>query len=439
MFWTFGFRGRPAEPLIEVLGELIDASSVGGAVFDLGSATFDMTRILTGQLDAYVDVGTRMIEEVPALRARFEQVGGGAVLNNSPYDLAAAVLCLQEAGAVVTDACGDPLARPAAARLGPRVPDVVRRGRQPAAARAHARLRRARNRTTGGCGLKMAQIGHPQSSLRKSSCRRRCPMNCLDRLRRLEAESAARRNPRCSPPLHSPNPQGQHPLLQPVSVGHKALGDYRHLVGRALVEEIHELAEPLQGKRVLHLSATAMGGGVSEILYALVPLMRDAGLECDWQIVLGREEFFNVTKMLHNALQGNPHGLTDEDWEIFDRYNKLNAGELDGDYDYVIVHDPQPAALRGYLTRPHRAAGSGAATSTSRLRTRTSLERMRADGRALRLQGLPPAEVRARRASTARSRSCRRRSTRCRRRTWRSRPRTPRSSATSSASTSTGR
>jgi trehalose synthase len=114
-------------------------------------------------------------------------------------------------------------------------------------------------------------------------------------------------------------------LLQPVSVGHKALGDYRHLIGRALVDEINELAEPLKGKRVLHLSATAMGGGVSEILYALVPLMRDAGLETDWHIILGREEFFNVTKLMHNALQGNPHGLTKEDWEIFDRYNKLNA------------------------------------------------------------------------------------------------------------------
>jgi trehalose synthase len=137
-------------------------------------------------------------------------------------------------------------------------------------------------------------------------------------------------------------------LLQPVSVGHKALGDYRHLIGRALVEEIQELSEPLREKRVLHLSATAMGGGVSEILYALVPLMRDAGLHADWQIILGREEFFNVTKMLHNALQGNPHGLTEEDWEIFHRYNKLNAAEMDGEYDYIIVHDPQPAAMRQY-------------------------------------------------------------------------------------------
>jgi trehalose synthase len=138
-------------------------------------------------------------------------------------------------------------------------------------------------------------------------------------------------------------------LLQPVSVGHKALGDYRHLIGRTLVDEINALAEPLKGKRVLHISATAMGGGVSEILYALVPLMRDAGLEAEWHIVIGREEFFNVTKLLHNALQGNPQGLSESDWDIFDRYNELNARELEGDYDFVIVHDPQPAALRTHL------------------------------------------------------------------------------------------
>jgi myo-inositol-1(or 4)-monophosphatase len=109
MFWTLGFRGRPALPLVTVLEELIDTSSVGGAVFDLGSASYDLTRLVTGQLDAYLDVGSRIIEEVPALRARFEEVGGGAVLNNSPYDLAAAVLCATEAGAVVTDAHGAPL------------------------------------------------------------------------------------------------------------------------------------------------------------------------------------------------------------------------------------------------------------------------------------------------------------------------------------------
>lgn len=106
MLWTYGLRGRPARAMAEVLGELIDASSVGGASFDLGSATFDMTRITTGQLDAYVEPGPRIVEEVPGMRAEFERVGGGAILNNSPYDLAAAALLLAEAGAIVTDAYG---------------------------------------------------------------------------------------------------------------------------------------------------------------------------------------------------------------------------------------------------------------------------------------------------------------------------------------------
>jgi myo-inositol-1(or 4)-monophosphatase len=109
MFWAYGFRGRPARATAEVLGELIDASSVGGATFELGSAAFDMTRILTGQLDAYVEPGPRIVDEVPGMLEEFRRVGAGTVLNNSPYDLAAAFLCLVEAGAVVSDATGAPL------------------------------------------------------------------------------------------------------------------------------------------------------------------------------------------------------------------------------------------------------------------------------------------------------------------------------------------
>jgi len=101
---------------------------------------------------------------------------------------------------------------------------------------------------------------------------------------------------------------------------------------------------------VLHLSATAFGGGVSEILYTLVPLMRDVGLEVEWQVMLGREEFYNATKRLHNALQGNPESLSDEEWKVFERYNALNATEIDGGWDVIIVHDPQPAAIRKHVS-----------------------------------------------------------------------------------------
>jgi myo-inositol-1(or 4)-monophosphatase len=106
LFWTIGFRGRPAVELVAVLGDLIDRSSVDGAVFDIGSATYSMTRILTGQLDAYVDVGPRMIEVAPWVEGRFRAVGNGGVLNNAPYDVAATTMLLEEAGCFVTDTLG---------------------------------------------------------------------------------------------------------------------------------------------------------------------------------------------------------------------------------------------------------------------------------------------------------------------------------------------
>jgi myo-inositol-1(or 4)-monophosphatase len=111
MFWGYGFRGRPARATVEVLGDLIDGSSVGGGTFELGSQAFAMTRVVTGQLDAVIEVGSRLIDEIPAMRAEFERVGDGQILNNSPYDLAAPWLCLREAGGVITDGWGAPLDR----------------------------------------------------------------------------------------------------------------------------------------------------------------------------------------------------------------------------------------------------------------------------------------------------------------------------------------
>ncbi len=135
-------------------------------------------------------------------------------------------------------------------------------------------------------------------------------------------------------------------MLQDVPLGQRSLADYTHIAGKPLIEKIRELAKPLEGKRILHVSATAYGGGVSEILYTLVPLMRDVGLDAHWQVILGREEFFNVTKLMHNSLQGDPQAISAEEWEVFEAYNVMNAQSLEGDWDLVIVHDPQPAGLR---------------------------------------------------------------------------------------------
>jgi trehalose synthase len=119
------------------------------------------------------------------------------------------------------------------------------------------------------------------------------------------------------------------------------------------VEEIRELPSRSKGKRVVHLIATAFGGGVSEILYTLIPLMRDVGLEVEWQVIYGREEFFNATKLMHNALQGNPQDLTEEQWATWSQYNEMNARELSRGWDVCIVHDPQPRAM--LLARPEKA------------------------------------------------------------------------------------
>jgi trehalose synthase len=134
-------------------------------------------------------------------------------------------------------------------------------------------------------------------------------------------------------------------VLNLVNVGRKSLADYATIASRGLMNEILRLAEPLAGKRVAHLSATAFGGGVAEINYTLVPLMADAGLEVEWRIIRGEDEFFQATKAIHNGLQGDPRGLTAAEQAVFLRYNEQNAREFDDAYDFVIVHDPQPAAM----------------------------------------------------------------------------------------------
>ena len=110
LFWMTGLRGRPLMVLSAVLEELVDETSVSGSVFELGSATYAVTRVLTGQLDAYVDIGPAIIATHPAAEREFRRVGRGQVLCNSPYDLAAAYVLCREAGVPMTGADGSDLA-----------------------------------------------------------------------------------------------------------------------------------------------------------------------------------------------------------------------------------------------------------------------------------------------------------------------------------------
>jgi len=137
-------------------------------------------------------------------------------------------------------------------------------------------------------------------------------------------------------------------MLQRVNVEPKALDEYWTIVGDEEITAIRALAEPLRGARVLHVNATAFGGGVAEMLSTLVPLMNDVGLDAQWQVIAGSEEFFKVTKAFHNGLQGMDLPLTEEMKEIWRRYNQKNAEAFEGEYDFAVVHDPQPAGLRYY-------------------------------------------------------------------------------------------
>ena len=137
-------------------------------------------------------------------------------------------------------------------------------------------------------------------------------------------------------------------MLQRVELVTKRLADYASVAGEEAIEEIRALAEPLRGARVVHINATAYGGGVAEILQTLVPLMRDAGLDAEWQVIAGADEFFAVTKACHNGLQGMEVPFTPEMQAIWQRYNQANASHFEGDYDFVVVHDPQPAGLLHY-------------------------------------------------------------------------------------------
>ncbi len=140
-------------------------------------------------------------------------------------------------------------------------------------------------------------------------------------------------------------------MLQRVELEQKRLADYRPIVGDAGLAEIRALAEPLQGARVVHVNATAFGGGVAEMLVTLVPLMRDVGLDAEWQVIEGEDEFFNVTKACHNGLQGMDIPFTEEMKTVWQRYNEVNAAMFEGQYDFVVVHDPQPAGLLHYHGR----------------------------------------------------------------------------------------
>ena len=141
-----------------------------------------------------------------------------------------------------------------------------------------------------------------------------------------------RRRPRISttPPAPPPPPK---------------IDDYVPIIGQAYVDELRYLAQKLRGKTVKMVNSTSVGGGVAEILSRLIPLMDDLEVQTKWEVITGGNDFFEVTKAFHNALQGGTYNLTQEARETFLAYNEQNRRRMHFDEDFVVIHDPQPAGL----------------------------------------------------------------------------------------------
>ncbi len=143
-------------------------------------------------------------------------------------------------------------------------------------------------------------------------------------------------------------------MLQLVDVSVATIGDYAPLVGEDVVARLERLASSLKGARILHVNATAYGGGVSELLRSSVSIQHGLGLDVEWRVISGSEGFFEVTKNIHNALQGADYELTAEAKETFLLQNSYNAQQMEGNYDFVVIHDPQPAAILHLLGHDSR-------------------------------------------------------------------------------------
>ncbi|MEJ2314311.1 MAG: glycosyltransferase [Nitrospirota bacterium] len=123
---------------------------------------------------------------------------------------------------------------------------------------------------------------------------------------------------------------------------------YEGISPRSDIVLIERLCEKLRGKTFLHVNSTKAGGGVAEILQRMVPLLGDLGIKARWEVITGDEKFFDMTKKVHNALQGDAEAISDGMWDHYREVNRGNAARLDLDADAVLIHDPQPAPLVEY-------------------------------------------------------------------------------------------
>lgn len=146
-------------------------------------------------------------------------------------------------------------------------------------------------------------------------------------------------------------------MLPVVSVAPRSVADLATDVGDEVIERLRCAAEPLEGARVLHVNSTSYGGGVAELLHAQIGLFNDLGIHTDWQVIEGTPQFFEVTKIVHNTLQGAEIPWGPDMEEVYLERCRANAAALGRGYDFVVIHDPQPAAMLAMLEDEGRREG----------------------------------------------------------------------------------
>src|SRR5690349_14664694 len=123
------------------------------------------------------------------------------------------------------------------------------------------------------------------------------------------------------------------------------LEKYAPIVGDAVIEELRLIADKLKGRVIKNINSTAVGGGVAEILNQMIPLFKEMGIDARWDVIRGGEQFFAVTKKMHNALHGAPVDFTGADEQVYWDTQESNLKSMDLNADILFIHDPQPAGL----------------------------------------------------------------------------------------------
>lgn len=133
-----------------------------------------------------------------------------------------------------------------------------------------------------------------------------------------------------------------------LALSHRALDDLVASCGESAIREVREIARPLEGLRVLNLSVTGFGTGTAELLNSSVPLLNDLGLDAHWQVVRASAEAADMSRAMYQGLGGTPVEWTPAMTSIWHDYAAMNAELLTERFDAIVVHDPQPLAMRSY-------------------------------------------------------------------------------------------